>query len=214
MKANGECDKSMYCTGQSSHCPINSYKNDYENCNNEKGFCVGGNCMNMHTICMKAYGSSIPLPNIKKDSVFYSPFCSRHIATTMRTLCPRPTHLKLINELICEKNPKICDHFVCETSQGVRIKNTYFFDVGKRRCVLPKEENRIGFLSQAPNYMFCGVDTDGTNNYCWNNNCKNGINGKKCRLGQCRMYMVYTKCVKYRHYFNQKKRMSIILLYI
>ncbi|KAF0993372.1 hypothetical protein HZS_7820 [Henneguya salminicola] len=201
--ANGECDKARYCTGRSAHvlfniniqCDKKSIAKDYETCNSEKGFCLEGKCLNMHTLCRQAYNSS---------SVYYSPTCARYLKTLMQTTCPRPTHLQTLNNLICVKNPNICNHFVCGMGPSSYVPNIFYFDVRSQRCIIPNTIVRVGLLGSAPNYMYCGVDRDGTNNYCWKGNCKNGINGKKCRLGECNTYMVYISYVKYSHFLRKE----------
>ncbi|KAF0986217.1 hypothetical protein HZS_4082 [Henneguya salminicola] len=103
----------------------------------------------------------------------------------IKTLCPRPTNFLSLNHLICERHPNVCDHFVCAHNFSVTVSDVFYFDLGKRRCIIPNTPLRVGLLSRAPNYMLCGVDRNHTTSYCWDNICKNGINGQTCRMGMC-----------------------------
>ncbi|KAF0989798.1 hypothetical protein HZS_3209, partial [Henneguya salminicola] len=211
-KANGECEKAKYCSGRSATCNITLYKKDYKRCNNKKGFCLEGNCMNMHTMCRQEYGSGIFFSHRKIDKVFYSVLCVQHLEKMINDSCPSPTNLKAFNYLLCGETSNICNHFVCGTSLSVNIKDTFNFDIGNRRCIIPKMTSGVRFSRRPTNYMFCGIDKDGTNNYCWNNICQNGMKGRKCQMGQCKDFMIVKSMSIISFYINSPAYESVLTM--
>ncbi|XP_041039964.1 disintegrin and metalloproteinase domain-containing protein 12-like [Carcharodon carcharias] len=52
----GECDLPEFCTGSSSHCPINLYLKDGHTCSNGNLYCSGGICLSADKQCQEIWG--------------------------------------------------------------------------------------------------------------------------------------------------------------
>ncbi|XP_038648997.1 disintegrin and metalloproteinase domain-containing protein 12-like isoform X1 [Scyliorhinus canicula] len=57
-KPIGECDFAEYCTGSSSHCPVNVFKKNFHPCGNATSYCYNGACQTLHTQCQDIWGPS------------------------------------------------------------------------------------------------------------------------------------------------------------
>nr|Q4VM07.1 RecName: Full=Zinc metalloproteinase-disintegrin-like VLAIP-B; AltName: Full=Snake venom metalloproteinase; Short=SVMP; Flags: Precursor [Macrovipera lebetina]AAX38182.1 VLAIP-B [Macrovipera lebetina] len=65
--ANGECDVSDLCTGQSAECPTDQFQRNGQPCQNNKGYCYNGTCPIMEKQCISLFGASA---TVAQDSCF------------------------------------------------------------------------------------------------------------------------------------------------
>ena len=56
--ASGQCDVEEYCSGQSSECPADVYKQDGAACNNGQAYCFSGECQTYNQQCQYHFGTS------------------------------------------------------------------------------------------------------------------------------------------------------------
>lgn len=56
--ADGECDLTEFCTGESEHCPNDVFKRDTEECDGGKAYCYQGSCRSRADQCKVLWGPS------------------------------------------------------------------------------------------------------------------------------------------------------------
>ena len=56
--SSGQCDIEEYCSGESSECPADVYKQDGTSCNNNQAYCFSGECQTYDDQCQYHFGSS------------------------------------------------------------------------------------------------------------------------------------------------------------
>lgn len=56
--SSGQCDIEEYCSGESSECPTDVYKQDGTSCNNNQAYCFSGECQTYDDQCQYHFGSS------------------------------------------------------------------------------------------------------------------------------------------------------------
>nr|UMW88249.1 snake venom metalloproteinases P-III [Pseudocerastes urarachnoides] len=57
--ANGECDVSDLCTGQSAECPTDVFQRNGQPCKNNNGYCYNGDCPILTNQCISLFGSRV-----------------------------------------------------------------------------------------------------------------------------------------------------------
>ncbi|KAF0993126.1 hypothetical protein HZS_2479, partial [Henneguya salminicola] len=180
-----ECDEVDFCTGNSHLCEPDTIKPDYSLCNTNKGFCFEGNCVSMDFLCK--YGLA---------ETFFSHKCVKKLRIKLKTQCVAGNITSHDNDNFCKfgykssflmKRTDVCNHFVCETSQHSTPKYGIIFGDSKTHCLIPKPENRLGFLAHALRFTSCSINSNGTKKYCYNSQClmSTAPNLSNCINGVC-----------------------------
>nr|QBF53418.1 metalloproteinase of class P-III MPIII-5 [Vipera ammodytes ammodytes] len=65
--ANGECDVSDVCTGQSAECPTDQFQRNGHPCQNNNGYCYNGTCPILGKQCISLFGASA---TVAQDACF------------------------------------------------------------------------------------------------------------------------------------------------
>ncbi|KAF0992762.1 hypothetical protein HZS_7442 [Henneguya salminicola] len=159
-----ECDNTEFCDGINSECPMDRYKNNFELCKNQQGFCYLKSCINMDVMCRIGY---------KNKEAYFSIKCAKALGNIMKSKCPTPSKITEFNRVVCSRKVP-CEHFVCAIPKGSTALGALHFLGSNRKelCLIPKKNNRHGLTSKASMYMNCGFNRKYPK-FCYKTKCSN-----------------------------------------
>ncbi|KAF0989896.1 hypothetical protein HZS_4931, partial [Henneguya salminicola] len=90
-RAKGECDISEKCKNGILSCGIDRFRKNYKSCNQKRGYCYYGDCVDLGEMCRIAYGTT---------KAYFSKTCAYYLNEFITIRCKRnkyahlPTYMK------------------------------------------------------------------------------------------------------------------------
>ena len=94
--ASGQCGIEEYCSGESSECPTDVYRQDGTTCNNNQAFCFSGECQTHDDQCQYHFGTG-EQQNTRNGQCFWWANRESLSLSITKTLRGTPTVFTLLN---------------------------------------------------------------------------------------------------------------------